>query len=196
MRDARLGGTSLDDAAGPADVILASVFWLVKDAAERRYLGVTPYIWLPVGRYTEGKSLNVGENRWKGSAQVGLDQGFGDNWAITTVADVTWYGENSDAGAGGQTLKQNPSYQLQAWLRYDTTPQSSLAAGISQTLGGKQRLEGIETGLATETTQVRFAYSQFLTATFQIQGMVTTDLRTRGGFDEDYGAQIRLLKVF
>lgn len=196
IHDAKLGGTDLNQPGGLGDVILANVFWLVNDAAQRRQFAITPYVWLPVGRYDQGEALNIGENRWKANLQAGFDQGFGDKWGMELVADATWYGANSEAGNGGQTLKQDASYQFQAWLRYDFSGDSSLAAGMSQTLGGKQTLDEAANGFKTEATQARLSYSQFLTPSFQAQGILTTDLRVRGGFAEDYGAQLRLLKVF
>lgn len=196
LHETKLGGSDLNQPGGLGDIILANVFWLVNAPAERRYFGITPYVWLPVGRYERGAALNVGENRWKANLQAGFDQGFGDKWAIDVVADATWYGANTEAGNGSQTLKQDPSYQFQAWLRYDFSGESSLAGGLSQTLGGKQTLAGDANGFKTEVTQARLSYSQFLTPSFQAQGILTTDLRARGGFQEDYGAQIRLLKVF
>lgn len=196
LHEAKLGGADLNQPGGLGDVILANVFWLVNNPAQKRYFGVTPYVWLPVGRYDHGDALNIGENRWKANVQAGFDQGFGDKWAIGLTADATWYGDNTEAGTGGQTLKQDTSYQTQVWLRYDISSESSVAAGLSQTLGGKQTLDAAANGFKTEVTQARLSYSQFLTPSFQVQGILSTDLRVRGGFEEDYGAQVRLLKVF
>lgn len=196
LHDTALNGSPLNQPGGLGDVILANVFWLENNPAQKRYFGVTPYVWLPVGRYDLGQSLNIGENRWKANLQAGLDQGFGDQWAVNLTVDATWYGDNTEAGTGDQTLKQDVSSQIQAWLRYDLSAQASLAAGLSQTLGGKQTLDGAANGFKTEVTQARLSYSQFLTPSFQVQGILSSDLRTRGGFDEDYGAQLRLLKVF
>lgn len=196
LHETALNGAPLNQPSGLGDIILANVFWIKNDPANKRYVGITPYLWLPVGNYNAGDGLNIGENRWKANLQAGYDQGFDNNWSVAVTADATWYGDNTEAGTGRQTLKQDPSFQLQTWVRYDLTTETRLAVGLSQTLGGKQTTDDNANGFKTEVTQARLSMSQMLTPSFQAQGILTTDLRVNGGFQEDYGAQLRLLKLF
>lgn len=197
LYDGSLGGARLDSASGAGDPILAAPVWLVNNPSTT--FAIVPYLYLPLGSYDAGRTLNVGENRWKFDLQLGGVQQLGGGFATQLSADVMWYGTNNDATAIGQgKLRQNETYQFQGWLSY-TPPQDkswSFAAGYSRLWGGEQRLDGSGTGQATRADQVRFEVSRFVTPTVQVQGLVQRDIEVSGGFREDFRAQLRLLKLF
>ncbi|MCS5828770.1 transporter [Klebsiella variicola] len=101
----------------------------------------------PAGSYDAGRTLNVGENRWKFDLQLGGVQQLGNGFATQLSTDVMWYGVNDDAsGIGTGRLKQDNTYQFQGWVTWTPPADKSwtLAAGYSQYWGGKQQLDGIE----------------------------------------------------
>jgi len=196
LYNGRLAGTSFDAAAGFADPILATTVWVVNNKATQTYIGIMPYLFLPIGQYSSGEVLNLGENRWKLDLQAGWYQGLANGLAFQLTGDAIWYGDNTRAGNGTQTLSQDPTYQLQAWLSYAFAPTWSAAVGYSQFWGGAEYLAGVSTGNATERSQLRLELSKFITPTFQVLGLVQRDVATSGGFPEAFRGTLRLLQVF
>lgn len=196
LYNGRVAGAPLDAAAGFGDPILAATVWVVNNKATETYVGIMPYLFLPIGQYDAGSALNLGENRWKLDLQAGWYQGLANGFALQVTGDVVWYGNNSEAGTGTQTLSQDTTYQLQAWLSYALAPTWSAAVGYSQFWGGTEYLAGVATGNATDRTQLRFELSKFITPTFQVLGQIQRDVATSGGFPEDFRGTVRLLQVF
>lgn len=195
--DGKLGGAHLDSAKGMADPILAAPVWLLNDAEAGRYFAITPYLFVPLGAYDAGETLNLGENRWKFDMQAGYVHTAGP-FTLQLNGDVVWYGANKDAVARGSgRLTQDETYQFQGWLSYAPPSDSTLrvALGYSKLWGGEQKLDGVSNGSATKADQIRFEVSKFLTPDFQVLGLLQHDLDAKGSFREDLRATIRLLKV-
>jgi hypothetical protein len=195
--NAKLGGTNLDGAHGFYDIILASTFWLLNDQEKKRWFGITPFLWLPVGNYHRGQVLNTGENRWKGAVQLGYVDHFAEKWAADFYFDTTFYGDNDSFGPDREKLEQDPSYQVQAWLRYYITPEWNVAPGYSGTWGGYTRISGeSDPKLSTEAQSLRLATQYFFTPDLQFETQVRTDVWREGGFRNSFGLRFRVLKVF
>jgi hypothetical protein len=198
--NAQLDGTDLKDASGFGDVILASTFWLINEPEKKRWFGITPFLWLPVGNYNHKQVLNMGENRWKGALQLGFIQHFADKWALDLYGDATFYGDNDSFGRDRATLSQDPSYQFQTWLRYYITPNWNVAPGYSGTWGGKVSVGGngnpANSLLSTEVQQLRLATQYFFTPDLQFEAQARTDVWSEGGFRNYLGLHFRILKVF
>lgn len=196
VQDAKIGGSDIPGASGVGDIQLAATLWLVNDPANKRYFGLSPFLIIPSGNYDKNDPLNIGENRWKGMIQGGFVQGLGDKFSLDILGDVTWYGNNNEANAQNQTLKQDTSYHAFTWLRYHLDDTSHVAVGYSKGWGGRQELDGVDTGARTEWDRVSVSYAKMMTPT--VQGLVTVskDLRAEGGFERDYVINLRLLKLF
>ncbi|MCF5241793.1 transporter [Pseudomonas syringae] len=197
--DARIGGQSLGSASGMADPIVGATFWLVNQpsaGASGRYFGITPLLYLPWGSYDRHDAVNLGENRFKGDLQLGWVEPLWGRFSMELYGDAVVYGHNDDAGSGRQTLKQDPTYQLQGNLRYDFNPTQRVALGYSASTGGKQYLDGGYTGQKTEVQQVRLEFQQMVGQRVQLSAQLTHDVRTVGGFQEDAGINLRALLVF
>ncbi|URR20371.1 transporter [Klebsiella quasipneumoniae] len=112
-----LNGVRLDSASGLGDPILAAPVWLVNNPSTT--FAIVPYLYLPAGSYDAGRTLNVGENRWKFDLQLGGVQQLGNGFATQLSTDVMWYGVNDDAsGIGTGRLKQDNTYQFQGWVNW------------------------------------------------------------------------------
>lgn len=196
LHDAKIGGQSIDGNSGIGDVQLTSTVWLVNNPQARRWFGISPFIVAPTGTYDKHEAFNLGENRWKGIVQGGFVQGFGQYWSWDLIGDITWYGKNTDAGGGDQTLKQDRSYQVINWLSYHPTDTSHVSIGYSHTWGGAQQLDGVDNGTRTRVDQWRALYATNITAKDQVQVTLAKDLNVRGGFERDYQLNLRLAHVF
>jgi len=192
----RLGGATLNEPSGLADPILANIVWVVNQPEKKRFLGITPFLWLPLGDYKAGRALNIGENRWKFALQAGYIESLGGGLTLDLIADTTWYGDNDKAGTGRQSLSQRNSWQFQGWLRYAVGEASHVALGYSKVTGGRQSLDRTPNGMKTEQDQLRLSAAGFVTSNVQLLGTVATDLHTRGGFQEDFRLNLRLAVVY
>lgn len=189
---------SLGKASGVGDVILAATVWLKNDPATKTYFGVTPFLTLPTGKYDRSAGLNLGENRWKLTMQAAYITPLTDSLTLDVAGDATVYGKNDDAGSAAvrQTLKQDPSFQAQGWLRYHLSQTSDLRLGLSQTWSGKTKLEGVSNDDRGSTSKVSVGGSVFLTPSFQLLGYWGRDLSVREGFKESNRVNLRLLQIF
>jgi hypothetical protein len=197
QNNGKLGGTDLDDAHGVGDIILASTFWIINDQEKKRWFGITPFLWLPVGEYNRNQDLNIGENRWRGAVQLGYIEHFAEKWAADFYFDTTIYGDNDSFGPGRDKLEQDPSYQFQTFLRYYITPEWNVGPGYSATWGGYTRISGEDDPkLQTQSQQLRLTTQYFFTPDLQFEAQARTDVWTEGGFQDTFGLRFRILKVF
>ena len=133
-----LNGVRLDSASGLGDPILAAPVWLVNNPSTT--FAIVPYLYLPAGSYDAGRTLNVGENRWKFDLQLGGVQQLGNGFATQLSTDVMWYGVNDDAsGIGTGRLKQDNTYQFQGWVTWPPVIPNTGAANSSLTVSRTDR---------------------------------------------------------
>lgn len=199
LYDGKLAGAQLSSASGLGDPILTAPVWLVNNQPSGTTFAIVPYLYLPMGNYDAGETLNIGENRWKFDLQVGGTQRLGDNFIAQASFDTTWYGDNDDAASRGEgTLSQDNSYQAQLWLSY-IPPQDktwTFAAGYAKNWGGVQYLNGAANGAATRSQQVRLQMAKFVQPDLQVQWLVQRDTSVDGGFKTDFSTTVRIMKLF
>lgn len=94
----------------------------------------------PTGEYNPQQLLNIGENRYKSTLNIGYIQKLSDNVLLELSPELALYGSNNNRF--GQTLEQRPSYALTSILRYNQTPQLTLFSGFQQNYGGETSFGG------------------------------------------------------
>ena len=186
----------LGDASGLGDLILAATVWLVNEPEANTYFGITPFVIAPTGSYDNEDALNLGENRWQYILQAGYVTELMPNILVDLVGDVTFYGENDELGAAKDTLDQDPSYQLQGFLRYQMNPQWDIRTGISHTFGGETEVNGVSQDDEIETTKMTIGTAWFATPALQFKASYGTDLSVENGFKEKHRLNLRVLKAF
>ena len=206
LTNGRIAGKRLDGASGIGDPIASVGYWFINQPDQRRYLSAATFLTLPIGTYDSHKVLNLGGNRWQNNLQIDFTQGVSDRYTIDVSGDWTYYGDNSDAGSGHQTLSQNSTYSAYVWLSYDITSelhklepnagQATISVGYAGTFGGMQKLDGVPTGAKTDEQQIRLSYSQFITPTWQGVLSVSHDVTASGQFKQDCGILLRVAKLF
>jgi hypothetical protein len=195
--DGQIGGVKLNDKFGVFDPILASSIWLIEQE-NGRFFALTPLLYIPVGSYTAGRTLNTGERRWKGTLEGGwVEPLIPNGLTLELNGNVTWYGQNDRAGIGNQTLTQRPSFQLQPWVRYDLVPLvQSVSLGYFGQFSGGQRIDGFSTGFRTSEQAIRINYQQLLTDKLQLSLNLAHDLAVSGGFRQVFLLDFRLAVAF
>ncbi|MFJ7441249.1 transporter [Methylorubrum thiocyanatum] len=198
LYNGRLGGSRVASSSGFGNPILAATAWLVNkpDPVYSTYFGITPFLTLPLGKYDRDAAVNIGSDVFQATLQAGLIQGIAPKFHVDLIGDVTFSTDSRVAGPGRQYLTRDASYQAQSYLRYALTDKISLAVGHSYTFGGDQYVGGIKNGLRTEGHQIRGVVQAFLDPTLQIQVAAFHDFGVKGGFEQDFGVKVRLLKVF
>jgi hypothetical protein len=206
LTGAKIAGKHLGDASGVADPIASVGYWFINQPEQKRYLSAVTFLTLPIGTYDSHRVLNLGGNRWQNDLQADFTQGFLDKYTIDIAADWIWYGDNTKAGTGHQTLSQSATYTAYLWLSRDITPEmqrifpsalnASISVGYAGSFGGAQKLDGVSNGAKTDEHQIRFTYMQFLTPTWQGLLSFNHDIAARGQFKQDFGMLARIAKIF
>ncbi|WP_294328139.1 transporter [uncultured Sphingomonas sp.] len=190
------GGSTaaLGKTTGFGDTILVSTLWVHNDPANKSYLGITPYLFIPTGEYDRTKALNLGENRWKGSLQVVYSKGFGDHFVAELGGDAMLFGKNSELGTAA--LRQKAQYRVQGFARYLIDPANEANVRLMYLNGGATSIDRIDQRNITRTLSVLGTYRHTFSPKWQLLTQVGTDLSVHNGFREGARVQLRLLKVF
>jgi Putative MetA-pathway of phenol degradation len=206
LNEGRIDSYRLNHASGIGDPIVTAGMWFISQPEQKRWLSAADYVTLPIGTYDNHKALNLGGHRWQNDIQADFTQGFLDKFTLDVSVDWVYYGNNSEAGTGHQLLTQNSTYGAYAWVSYDVSdiarrvlPSASnatISIGYAQTIGGKQKLDGVETGAETVEHQIRLTYMMFLNPTWQGLLSVNHDDSVAGQFRQNFGLVFRVAKLF
>lgn len=189
--------------SGVGDVALVATVWPHADQEKGSYASVANYLFLPTGSYDRFKPLNLGEHRWKYIAQPNFLFKINDRWSADLIADVTFYGRNSNFGTGGtaSTMKQNLSTQLQGFVRYSVSPGTTLHAGLSYARFGATEVNGVDQNDAGRVSKFVVGGSTFVAPKTQLLVSVGRDLKVSGDpgalmFKESARVNFRILQIF
>lgn len=192
-----IAGQKLPSVAGIGDILVAAGVSLLPHPEPDMNVGIVSYTSLPTGNYAPERVLNLGANSWSEDVQFGYTQGMvGDNVWFDFAADIVAYGTNAQAGPSRQPLLQQTTYQLQSWLSLASSPTSLVSVGYSALLGGTESLGGLPNGVKTQSQQIRAAYTQVLSPSFQILGSISHEINVVGGFKQTFGLTIRAAYFF
>jgi hypothetical protein len=232
LTDVNIPGTNNRVAGGLVDPDLHLTYFITADQNDQRWLGITNFFYFPLGRSFDNQApVNVSTARqFTDAPQVGYTEGLGklspalNGVFFDLIAHASFHtGGNSplmvlnpaSAKVPGvltyDNLTQHPSYDVQAFLRYEPKPAQFVAIGIEKSWGGKQiAINGIfaATGLPitmplanlplTKDDFLRghFQFQVPITQEFAIAGDVFHDFGTVGGLRENIGVEIRMVKLF
>ena len=207
LNNAKINGQELSNSSGVSDPILAVGYWFVEDSKQKTWFSFVNFVTVPLGSYDKNRVLNLGSNRWQNDIQFDVTKGFLDKWTIDVSADWIHTWDNTEAGTGHQTLRQNDTFGTYVWLSYDVTSLlqhsilpsaqgASLSLGYAGLYGGAQSLDGVRTGAAAGRQQIRMTYSQFITPSMQGLISVSHDVSATGQFQQNFGVLLRVAKLF
>lgn len=129
-----------EKSVGISDVIFGATGWLVNDKSKNQYLAATLLFFAPTGKYDSHQLLNIGENRYKSTLNIGYVQKLSDDFVAELSPEIAVYGVNNDSL--GRTISQKASYALAAILRYNQTSKLTLFGGLQQNAGGQTAVNG------------------------------------------------------
>ena len=194
--DGQIAGNRLSGSGGVGDILISAGVSFLPHPEPTYNIGIVLYTSLPTGDYQPGRTLNLGANRFSLDTQIGYTQAVGDKFWFDAAIDGIFYTTNNDPGPGHRSLTQRPAGQLQLWFSYVPDPLSLLSLGYAAQTGGMQEIDGVPTGVRTESQQVRLSYLRFLTTSFQLATVLSRDIATTGGFKEGFGATVRAIYLY
>lgn len=191
--EARIGGGAVSEANGLGDLTVGATAWLIEpsDPVTGTTLAATAFLTLPTGNY-DSAGVSMGSGTYTFTPQIGFIQGLGSGFYFDGTFDVAITRDHDD---GGINFSRDPSYQLQAYLRYQPSQRTSFSFGYSGKFGGEVYANDVYTGNKTRVDSVRVFANHFVTPTVQIEAMISRDVNVEGG-PSNTVTQLRLLKVF
>lgn len=195
LSGAKVDGQGVGSAFGAANLGLGLFFWPYSNDATKTHVIISTYLYPPTGTYNRYAGINVGDNRWRGDALLGINQGVTDQVSFDASVDTMFYGNNNEPPVGAR-LSQNPSYRFQTFFNYAWNKSLVTSLGYEGTFGGDQQLDRVFSGSKTESHRARAVASYFWTSAFQTLLEINRDIEVKGGFKQAIGVQLRALYVF
>jgi hypothetical protein len=189
-------GGSLGSASGMGDLILAGTAWIINDEKANTYLVITPFLFLPTGTYDRSRPLNWGENRWKFTLQGGYQWGITNRLSLVFIGDATVFGDNTDFGPAGATLKQDLLCQAQFYVRYALSEKIDTFVGYSYLGGGASSIDGVAQNDRQRETKFSIGGGYNFTPDLELFGAYGQDIAMANGFKEGRRLNLRLSKSF
>jgi len=196
LSGANIGGQRVGSAYGVQDTALSAFIWPYVNTATKTNFNTTAFLYPPSGSYDRSSAINLGTNRWSGDFQIGLTQGIGERFAFDAEFDVQFYGDNGSYVPGFRRLSQDPSYRVQFWANWRWNAAFTTSIGYEGIFGGLQQVNGRFNGSKTEEQRIRANAALFLSPTVQTMLELNHDVHVVGGFRQDFGATVRVLKAF
>ncbi|MDF7806947.1 transporter [Pontiellaceae bacterium B12219] len=104
-------------------------------------MGASLKMTAPMGQYDNSRLINVGQNRWSFSPELGISKTFG-SLIVEMAGAVTLFTDNDDLK--GQTLEQTPIYSVQGHLIYTFPSMIWVALDGTYYQGGETTVGGVE----------------------------------------------------
>lgn len=208
--NAALGG---EDASTQSSFFSPNVFvtlGVIVDPKNERTLGVSSYVFFPLGNYDSTKDVNIATpDQTVIVPQFAYEEGLGKfspalkNFWIDIFGGAAFHSDGDNpvtiGGDGFDRTEQETSYDINIYLRYNWNPLTFVAIGAEKSWGGEQIAKG---GALGALGDVSLGKDEFLkghlqlgvplSETFQIAADITHDFHREGGFEEDFTAEIRM----
>jgi len=205
----KIGGAGLSKNNGFGDPTIAFFGWLYKNTRDGIYLGIANYLTLPLGAYKNTTAIQPGANRFEERLQIGFVAPLYGTPETTRVnfeltGDAYFFGNNTNAAGGSQTLRQAPAYDLNLWIPYVFYPahDAYVAAGFEETFGGKVTLQDHQTGIVSnpliglQESLLQFAIGEFTSPTVFVSAVGGADVGRDGGAKLNAYFEFRIAKFF
>ena len=147
-------------------------------------IGVAVEVRLPLGEYMEDKLVNLGQNRFVVTPQLGVLHTRGP-WSFELTGSVFCYTDN-DEFFGGNTLAQDPLVALQGHVVRTFDAGCWLSAGVAHGWAGESTINGVDKGDEKRNLLVGASFGFRVGDAQSIRvGYVRSDARTETGADTD-----------
>ncbi|WP_455926326.1 transporter [Pseudomonas putida] len=183
-------GASGQKNTGIGDVTFGATVWTLADMERNRHLGWSLFITAPTGA-DKNQGFALSTNRWAADLQVGYVHGFDSHWTWDVIGETEFYGEQRDTGA-----HRDPLVQLHNHLRYNFTPQTSVALSYRHNWGSRETLDGEVLDSSHNNGTVGFSATTMLGKQWQLMGQYWRDVTVRSGPMTEHSIQFRLAYIY
>ena len=196
LSGANVGGQKVGSAFGAANLSISGSYWFYSNPATKTYFNTTAFLYPPTGTYDRTSPINVGTNRWEGDIQFGLTKGLTERISMDLAFDANFFGDNTKSFPGNRRQSEQPIYRGQIWATYEWSKAFFTSLGWEGLFGGREQINGNFDGAKGERQRIRAAGTLFLSPTLQTILELNHDVERTGGFRQEFGATVRVLKAF
>jgi len=142
--DMSVNGTAVGNAeqaaSGMGDPAIAFAYWPLVNRKEKNFIGMSLTTTVPLGQYSNAKSVNIGSNIWTFKTEAGWIKGWGPFY-LQLSGNATFYTDNKEYTTNNLTRQRDPLYTGEAWLSYDLTPTLYVGGLYSYVNGGESKIK-------------------------------------------------------
>lgn len=186
-------GNAEISAQGLADLILTATIWFIDDPENKTWLGLTPFIYVPIGDYDDDRALNLGSNRWQFRPEVGFAKGF-DKWHVDLTSSIAFFTDNDDF-SGDLTQKKDPEFHAEAHLTYKMTDTYNMTFSWFYHNGGETEVAGVDQDDELDNHRIGVAFAWWLSPQYQLIVKYRRDIEVENGLKQDV-VGMRFLHAF
>jgi hypothetical protein len=186
----RLHLDSSDTGLGDAQII-AAIWPLI---GQNYHLGLTGWLFFPVGSYDSSRVVNQGLNAWSAKAEGNFTWRPRPGWALELTSAVRFFDDNDDFGPAHATLERAPRFTVETHVVKNLPKNVRVSldyfyhCGSETTVNGYERDDGWDDHAAQLSVLWRFAPKQMLTFWYR------NDFKVRSG-PEFQTAGVRFMQV-
>ncbi len=177
------------------DTAFLLAFWPYANSETQTYFSVGAYLFAPTGNYHDDRSFNLGENRYRGALQMGVQTPLTHRSRWMLALDTMWYGENAEFGQRRDLLEKAPLTTAQVSVQYDVLPGYALAASYFYTDGGETTLNAVRQHDPTRLHRYQLTGTAYFSSG-RIVVQYGGDLETENGLFEDNRLILRYMRYF
>jgi hypothetical protein len=150
----------------------------------------------PIGKYDSDRLINIGQNRWFGRLALPMKYHFGafaagHRTSIEMTPSVWLFDENDDFL--GQTLENDPLWQMEAHLTHDFTRTFSASLDLLYRRGFASEINGVGVGDDLNIGNVGLTLDYQLTGNFSLRAGYSSNVFGDDGLDNSV---VRLQLVY
>ena len=128
---------------------------------QRRLVGASLTVSVPVGRYSQDRLINVGTGRWALKPELGYVSTAG-KWTLEVFGGA-WFFSKNDEFYRGSVRTQKPLASLQFHLDYQINPRLQASGNVNFYTGGRTTVNGTENLDLQKNSRVGLTVKQSLT---------------------------------
>jgi hypothetical protein len=157
-----------------------------RDYQQNFILGTSLKVTAPMGQYDTSKMVNIGQNRWSFTPELGASKAFGP-LILEVAGAATFYTDNEEFG--GTTKEQEPIYSIQGHVVYAFKRGIWLAVDATRYTGGSTTVGGVERADLQQSSRLGATLAFPVNKWNSIKLYASTGVSTRTGSDfNTYGA--------
>jgi hypothetical protein len=181
---------------GLGDPRIGATVWLVDDPANNHFLAINLMTVWPMGRYDGREIANAGENRRRQALSLGWIREVGNGVIVDLTPEIAWYGRNPEAFPGKNSLRQERTLSLTAYLRYRINPQWQAFMGAVVNEGGATRVNRTDNDNPIHGRRAMLGATYRIDSRNAINARLARDVSLSSGLKTEHELALRWVHMF